>query len=209
LDPESAPPTTGPDQSDPSPRDTPAPPKRKSRSKIALLPRELRDLVNNLLADGATGPEVAQKLAAHGVSLNVENISNWYRGPHQLWLAEQRLLEESRLRHELTLDLAREAPGTDAFQGAHKLAAALICEAVAELGAPSLREAIKNNPLNLLRMLNTLSRLTAGGVKCERLLADEADRKAKLELHRQNGSARKKGMTPKTLSEVKDELNLM
>jgi hypothetical protein len=48
------------------------------------------------------------------------------------------------------------------------------------MGADTFRKAVAANPLNCLRMLNTLSRLTAGGLKCERHLAEQVERKAVL-----------------------------
>lgn len=153
-----------------------------------------------------TCPGIIRQLGDPAKGITKVNITNWKTGGYQDWLKEQRWLDQCRLRHELIFDLAREEHGIDAFQAAHKMAASLICEAVADIGADSLRQAIKLNPLNLLRMLNSLSRLTSGGLKCERHLAEEADRSAK---RQKEASNPKKGISPESVKEMKDKLNLM
>ena len=50
---------------------------RRSRSKIAVLPKEQRDAINNLLLDGASYSSVINRMAEQGISLNSENVSKW------------------------------------------------------------------------------------------------------------------------------------
>jgi hypothetical protein len=131
---------------------------RRRRGSIATLPKTLRDQLNSMLDDGLPYSEISKQLADNcGLTISADSISRWKQGGYQDYLRELRLLEESRRRYELILDLAREKQGIDAFQAAHKIAAAIICDTVAEIGADSLREAVKLNPLNFLRMLNSLS----------------------------------------------------
>jgi hypothetical protein len=181
---------------------------RRRRSAIARLPKPLRDQINLMLDDGLPYPDISKRIADNsGLSISADSISRWKQGGYQDYLRELRLLEESRQRYELILDLAREKQGIEAFQAARKIAAAIICDAVAEIGADSLREAVKLNPLNFLRMLNCLSRLTTGGLKCERHLLDQADRE--VHVHKQNQSCPKKGISPGTIKEMENTLSLM
>jgi hypothetical protein len=161
-----------------------------------------------MLDDGLPYAAICDHLAQQGIHLTEDSIGRWKKGGYQDYLRELRLLDESRLRYELTLDLAREEQGIDVFQAAHKLAAALICEAVAEIGADSLRQAVKLNPLNLLRMLNSLSRLTTGGLKCERHLSDQAQRDARLQQQQQQPEA-KKCISQEALNQIVHDLNLI
>lgn len=180
---------------------------RRRRSQIAGLSKELRDQVNRMLDDGFSYPAVRDKLAELGIPVTDDCVGRWKKGGYQDHLHELRLLDQSRARFELTLDLAREEQGIDVYQAAHKIAAGLIAEAVAEIGADSLREAIKANPLNVLRMLNSLSRLTTGGLKCERHLTDQADRD--LRLQQQQAPQPKKGLSKESIKEMEDALHLM
>jgi len=160
-----------------------------------------------MLDDGVPYAAICQHLAQNGTDISKDSIGRWKKAGYQDHLRELRLLDDSRLRYEFTFDLAREQQGIDVFQAAHKIAAAQICDAVAEIGADSLRQAIKLNPLNLLRTLNSLSRLTAGGLKCERHLSDQAERVAGLTQQQQ--PQEKKVLTQETLERIERELNLL
>src|SRR5437879_1138613 len=48
--------------------------RRGPQSKIAQLPAEQRNLVNQLLDDDNTYEQVVEEMAMHGVSLNTDNV---------------------------------------------------------------------------------------------------------------------------------------
>ena len=75
-----------------------------------------------------------------------------------------------------------------------------------DIGTDILRRALAENPLNYFRMLNSFARLTNGGLKCERHVVDELERKAKA---RRGTKPGKKGVSPKSLKEMEDKLKLM
>src|SRR6185369_3620337 len=103
--------------------------------KVAHLPKSLRDQVNIMLLDGFTYLEVIAQLGEAAQGLNEDNLGNWKKGGHQDWLKEQQRVEDCRISQELTFDLAREREGIDSFQAPNKIASALICEALADVGA--------------------------------------------------------------------------
>jgi Protein of unknown function (DUF3486) len=86
--------------------------------KIARLPREIRDQLNQRLLDGQSGqkllawlnklPEVQQVLAAEfdGTPINAPNLSHWKAGGYEDWLTRRETLEQARElaadSHELT-----------------------------------------------------------------------------------------------------------
>jgi hypothetical protein len=145
---------------------------RQRNGKVARLAKTLRDKISQGIVDGVPYETIIQSLGEDSKGLTKNCISTYKTGGHKDWLREQQLLHECRLRHELVFDLAREDASINAYTAANKLAASLICEAVAEIGPESLRAAVRENPLNILRMLNSLSRLTMGGIRCERHLVD-------------------------------------
>jgi hypothetical protein len=159
-----------------------------------------------MLDDGLTYLEIIKNLGDNAKDLNEDIMYRWKRGGYQDYLREQRILDQCRLRQERAFDLLRDGSHVNGFQATQQLATAQICETVAELGGDILREALIANPLNYFRMLNSFARLTNGGLKCERHLAEEADRKTKLE---KAAAPRKKGITPESVKEMQDKLNLM
>ncbi len=181
--------------------------RRRGRGRIARLPKAVRDQLNQMILDGIPYAEIPGRLGDIAKEVTEDNLSFWKGTGYQDWLTEQQRVEDCRISQELTLDLAMERQGIESFQAPNKIAAALICEALADLGSDTFRKAIAANPVNCLRMLNTLSRLTVGGLKCERHLADEAERKARVELS--GPSNKKKGGIPaRSRKQVEQEFGL-
>ena len=178
----------------------------RRKGKIARLPKDLRDQVNNGLLNGERYEDIITALGDSGKGITKVNLHNWSTGGYQDWLKEQRLLDECRMRHELTLDFARENHGTDGIQAAHNITIELICRAVAEFGPDTLKDAFQKNPLNLLRAIMALSRLTSGSLKFHKHQTEEAERKVRLEQKQGDG---KKGISPEVLKQMIDQLNLM
>jgi hypothetical protein len=90
--------------------------------KIARLPREIRDQLNQRLLDGQSGqkllawlnalPEVQQVLAAEfdGTPINAPNLSHWKAGGYEDWLIRRETLEQAR---ELAADSRELTAATD------------------------------------------------------------------------------------------------
>src|SRR2546423_509611 len=71
--------TASPLQPSITPSLQPAPARRRV-GKIAQLPKNQRDTINRLLDDGSTYKVIEQEMAKQDISLNGENISNWFQG---------------------------------------------------------------------------------------------------------------------------------
>jgi Protein of unknown function (DUF3486) len=120
--------------------------------KIAKLPRELRDLLNQMLADGATSALIIEKFAERGISLNHQNISNWKHGGFLDWVLEQECLAEMKLQREYASDLLDSGDETKFLQAVIQLAVTQILQALK-------RGKLNEDPLNYTRLLNSLARL--------------------------------------------------
>ena len=179
---------------------------RRRTGKISRFPKEVRDHLNEMLEDGLPYAEIIQQLGDWGQELTEKNLTTWRQGGHQEWLQEQKRVDSCRTSQELAIDLVRERQGIDSFQAPGKIAAALICEALADIGADTIRAACKTNPSNLVRMLNSLARLTSGGLKCEQHLVNQADRKAQLE--KQQAGPKPGGITAQTRETIEQQYRL-
>src|SRR5438477_5598002 len=188
-------------------------PLRGRCGKVARLPKEIRDQLNQMLLDGIPHAQIIQKLretfgtqpstdsnvvpiisgdatsnsgmptspisdsanhairnTQHAPSDSIENpkskieyldgltphhITTWKKfGGYRDWLRDQQRLHECKIRHELTLDLARSAEGLASYQAAPKVAVAQICQTIIDLGPEGLKEAMQASPLNCFRLLN-------------------------------------------------------
>src|SRR6266581_3139040 len=94
-----------------TPNITPCPPpplrghSRKLKGKIAQLPKNQRDLINQMLDGGATYAVVAAEMTKHAVFLNGENLSNWFQSGYQDYLQRQDWFTQTRLLREDATDL--------------------------------------------------------------------------------------------------------
>src|SRR6266536_6108062 len=76
--------------------------RRGPQSKIAQLPAEQRNLVNQLLDDDKTYEQVVEEMAGYGISLNTDNVFKWFNGPYQAYLAALDWQDElQRLRDQV------------------------------------------------------------------------------------------------------------
>ncbi len=134
-----------------------APGTKRWIGKIATLPKEHRQKINELLDNGATYKTVAAEMSKDGISLNGENISNWFNGgfqeylSHQAWLAQQRALVEDGS------DLIDGAQILKFHQAANLLATTQIFKALKS-------EQFNHDPMNYTRILNAFSRLSRGAL---------------------------------------------
>jgi hypothetical protein len=107
--------------------------------------------------------------------LTPRHITNWKKfGGYRDWLRDQQRIEECKIRHELTLDIARSAEGLASYQAAPKVAVAQICQTIIDLGPDGLKDAMQASPLNCFRLLNALARLINSGLKCEQQIQKTA-----------------------------------
>ena len=180
---------------------------RHRNGKIARLPKEARERINKMLDDGLTYAAIIRELGDHAKGLTTAHIGSWKKGGYQDYLHEERRRDECRLRHDFLAKFASEQPGIESYQAAPKIAVALASEALVALGPETLRRALQENPLNAFRLLNAMARVLSGGLKCERHLADQVQRQARL--HDENQPEQKKGLSPGATSQMIDALNLM
>jgi hypothetical protein len=200
----------------PSRRPAPHPPPTNTNQKPRIpqihnhppIPVPIRDRINCLLDDGLCYAQIIQQLGSDASGLKPDHIRRWKSGGYQDYLREQRLLQQCLARTTRALALLARPGHIPAFQATQQIATAQICHALTELGSDVLREALAANPLNYFRMLNSFSRLTTGGLKCERLLDEQAQTAAQEDKTRPE-SAPKKGLSPDTLKEMNDKLRLL
>jgi hypothetical protein len=161
-----------------------------------------------MLLDGVPYSQILKRLGESANGLSVNNISNWKTdGGFDDFLLELQRRDECRVRNELFQNLAADHPDTDAYHAAPKIAVALACEALIDLGSGTLQRALKENPLNAFRLLNALARILSGGLKCERLLDELAERKARLQSTTQPDD--NKGLSDESFDKINTKLNLL
>ena len=141
----------------------------KRTGKIARLPHQLRDQLNQRLYNGEPGvdlikwlnslPEVQALLAEHfnGVPISSQNLSEWNNGGFLDWLATQELLEDAR---EFAANTA-ELPGFTDGHLADCLAHAITARYAVLLGKMPLEGPLNPDRLARFNLLHRLDRHVA------------------------------------------------
>jgi len=137
-----------------------ADPPRRSRSKIAVLPKEQRDAINNLLLDGASYSSVINRMAEQGISLNSENVSKWYQSGFQDYLASLERFDQQRAKYEAANDLLQNIDASKIPEAGLQTAAAQIYDLLDKFAPDDIAAAMANEPDKYIRIVNALSRLT-------------------------------------------------
>ena len=139
----------------------------KRTGKIARLPHQLRDQLNQRLHNGEPGvdliqwlnalPEVQALLAEHfnGVPISSQNLSEWNNGGFLDWLTSQELLEAAR---EFAANTA-QLPGADG-ELAGSLSHAIIARYAVLLGKMPLDGPTPPDVLDQINLLLRLHRMT-------------------------------------------------
>ncbi len=142
--------------------------------KIAKLPKDQRDKLNQMLADGATGAVIIDAFARHGIFLNHENVSNWRQGGHQDWLQLQVWRAEMIAEAESVSDLFTNNDESTFHQ-------VVIRVAITQIFQSLKKGKLNDDPANYTRLLNSLARLTREAL-CLRKYGDaRADARAPLQ----------------------------
>jgi len=90
----------------PPPVISPRPHRRRGNGKVARLPRDIRNMVNQSLRDGVRYVEIIASLTAQGYpGFRPPHLSNWTHGGYRPWLADQKAFEHSRQHSHATAAL--------------------------------------------------------------------------------------------------------
>lgn len=154
---------------------------RFPRNKISRLDPETRQSINQMLRQRIPYVQILQKLGDLGKTLNKNNLFRWKRSGYLIWLQEQQRREDARAQLQLLLDLARENDNGTIHQAAQQLATLKICYALADIDLAQLRQTFQQDPAAFLRLVQALPRLSQGGMNCERVQIQVAERKAELQ----------------------------
>src|SRR5437588_71865 len=89
-------------------------PRRARNGKIARLPAEIRDYINQVIYEGELYSDIIAGLKGLGYpGIRPQNLSEWRKGGFQDWLRERREVEDLKLDREALLDIANK-PGSQA-----------------------------------------------------------------------------------------------
>jgi hypothetical protein len=134
-----------------------------------------------MLRVGVPYARILERLGEYGKGLNKSNLSRWKKTGYLIWLAEQQRREDAQVQLQLLFDLLSENDNGKIHEATQQIAALRISQVLASFDSAALVQAFQQDPRSFVRLVQTLPTLSRGGMDCERLLVDLAERKQKLE----------------------------
>jgi len=170
--------TSAPSAPTPAPSDSDSSTNRR-KGKVARLPKDIRELINVMLADGVTYRAIAGKIAEHGYRLSPDSLSNWYAGGYQDWLKHQGWLEEMRARLDFASEIVQENNSELIDSASLRVAVMRMYRLLLAFDPAVLCGKIAEQPGAYARLLSVLCKLTDEAVKLERRREEKARQKSR------------------------------
>jgi len=184
-------------------------PERRN-SKIARLPKDLRDKINTMIQDGVPYLQIIDHLGLAVHDINEMNLSRWKNGGYLDWLREMQFAQVIASKYELALSIIKHAhQANEAGQAVLHIIAANLCEFLVETDPVTLRDSLLSDADKFTRFVNSMVRLAEGGVKCAVHQFNHDDRLALAAKAKTKTPAEKPGISDESLRLAEEKLNLM
>jgi hypothetical protein len=181
---------------------------RKRVGVVAHLPKVVRNVINQLIEDGKEYEEMAARVKELGHEVKKDHLISWRQGGYQDWLRERERLAHMRIIREFAQEIVRENQGKEVQEAAIEIATSQIYEMLTDFDPETLRVRLeRGNPVDYMRMLMALARLSDGGLKYERYRAEVEEKKRKMQ-EMLKGSE-EGGLSDETIAKLEEILERM
>lgn len=136
--------------------------------RIAQLPKELRDRINQMILDGFPYAKILETLGEPVKHINEDNLGDWKKGGYEDWLRDLDRKDDLRLTRDAALSLVSEKAGGTVQDAGLAVAAAQLYELLLKFNPRAIAESLADKPELYFRIINSLSRLSEGEAVCSR-----------------------------------------
>ena len=179
----------------------------RRNGKVARLPDEVREEVNQKLRDGLAYPAIAEHLAALGhPGVSTQNLSAWFQGGYQDWERARRQAETLKAECGFALQIVKEK-GSGTLQSASlELASLQLFKLLSRFDVEALQAEMEPNPKQYGELLSMFSRLMHRTLELQKfkLLSDQREE----ELNGGPGRG-ERGIPPEKLDYINKQLRLL
>jgi hypothetical protein len=183
--------------------------------KIARLPKELRDVVNEMLFDGAKYRHIIESLNNHkklwpaGLDeITEDNLTNWFQGGYQDFLQERERLQEMAVRREFAMETVKQNAGSQVHEATLLLAASQMYEALTEFDLGALKTLLREKPENYAPLVNSLAKLSEKALAQQKYRDEVREKRDKI-LELTQAAKAPGGLTPETLKAIEEAAGLL
>jgi hypothetical protein len=131
----------------------------RGNGKVARLPKDIREHLNNMILDGVSYAEIIRRLGEPAEHLKPDNIHQWKKYGYQDWLLEREWLERVSSKAEFSTDVLAAPDSSNLHEAGLRIAAAQMFDQLMRFNAASQNGA-SDQPEKFARLVNALSRLT-------------------------------------------------
>ncbi len=149
---------------------------RRRTGKIARLPDQHRQTINQMLRDGVPYADIINKLAEAGHQLNEDNLSRWHAGGYQEWLEEQTCLEDIRHKLDFTSKVVYSREAGMVTEASIRLALFRLYRLLIAFDPIDLTDELRTSPGLYTKILDSVCKLTSGALKHERYRVENQNR---------------------------------
>lgn len=152
-------------------------------SKVARLPRDIREQLNSKLDNGELGPTIlpwlnalpeVQKIVREqfkGIDVSDQNLSTWRETGYATWQVGQERVHRLRQLSEMAIKMG--SSGRDLFAGSNAIAAGHIMELLENLDPDAQQEMLAEKPEMFTELLDKLAKLTKAHTESDRTALDK------------------------------------
>jgi len=144
--------------------------------KIARFPKDLRELVNHMLDDGAQYTSIINELQKHRHrwpdhvhELTVNNLSIWHAGGYQDWVRQQEMSADLASRNEFLADLLHGPDPDKLHETVLHLGIAQTYHVIAGLNRDAIEEMSTKNPAAYARLLTVFQQFSQHALTLQKL----------------------------------------
>jgi len=153
----------------------------KRRSKVARLPKAIREQLNLMLEEGATYRVIIDWLTSKGhPDFNVNNLFHWKEGGYQDWRLEQQRKEETKALRQWCSAMAVENDSAIVTNALSSFSAARFHKLLCTLDLSALTRALQDRPEVCIGYIYSM--LRSGRISLESIRAGHVCREKSEEL---------------------------
>ena len=147
----------------------------KRNGKVARLPKDIREIINRMLDDGAQYQSIIRELDMHrhrwpdGVKEFTDgNLSEWHQGGYQDWLCQQDVQADLQARREHAQEID---PNANVADMVHDVGSLRLYHLLASTDRDALEAKVRDNPALYARLLNAYASLNHNSINAQKYKA--------------------------------------
>jgi hypothetical protein len=169
--------------------------------KVARLPKEIRDQVNQMLLDNVPFSKIIEAIGDHGKGISENNMGNWKKGGFKEWVEDQDRNQALVLRRDSALSILDKKAGATVQDASRTIAAAQLYELLLTFDPTAFAHSLADKPELYLRLIGALARLSEGEAAC----ASQRAKESAAQPDTQPGNV----VTPEALKQILRQIKLL